>query len=103
MRGRICKGGGDEQGRENGAGLLGFDGDVKDRGELLVSDRSVGRKDLRDMHRVDIIDRHFRRHVRMDRAEGKSGGVNDHFAVEGGVERITGTEGDDYVMTGFSC
>ena len=81
---------GQQQSGEDGAGLLALHGDIQQNGNLLVGDRSVRREGLAQMERVDVVDRHLRRHVCADRPQRKSGGIDHHLTVESGIKRIAG-------------
>ena len=62
----VSQRGGQQQGREDGAGFLAFDGYVQYGGQVFLGDRVIRRKDLVHMQRVDVIDGYFGRYVRCD-------------------------------------
>ena len=70
---------------------------------MFVGDGAIRQEVLREVDIIDIIDGYLGRHVGLYRTERKSGGVNDHGAVESGVEGVAGAKYDGYFVTGFAC
>ena len=56
---------------------------------MFVSDRPIRRERLGYMQVIDVVDRHFRRHVGGDGTKRIRGGVNHHLTVEGSIEGVS--------------
>ena len=81
---------GDEDGRETT--LFGIERRIKDDADMLFGECTIGQEDLLDMHIIHIIDSYLRGHIGIDGPHGIGSGIDEQITVEGGIERIAGTE-----------